>query len=548
MTRAEHRVGQEVVAGGDDHEGHEQRVQGPGDARHAVLAQPRERDADQQREADVHRRDGRVGVEERVGHHRVVADAGEVRDRVQEAPLGEEARRRGRHHGVADERDAHGDHEHVAHEVEALVVEEVEEDQRAERHRGLAVEVDPAGEVDDRRLGRRPGLHAGLDEEAHGLLEVDQVARVGEGHRGALRIVDPTPYQPVRVVRGSEEQHLTHHVEQTVGQEARLEGTGAGQEHWYKHLNDRLGCPEGRLTTPNRNLRSACGSPAAAVLRPQPVHRGALARTRPRANEASRTTGPGRSTRSRVQPPGPSPTQPVPVAIRQYGVKRTRRSTTPARLAVRRTRSGSTAVTRAAPLASGAGAGDRVHAPVRVVPDLAQVRGAVAHELGLARRRVVDRRVGQRDEAHRVVVEPAAIARRRERTVVIEERVALAVDLALPAARQRDVRRHPPRLPVVVGERDLQAEGPAALRAQEAEQPVVVALVHGCVAGGPRPVVDRRHPLPVQERAARAGPGRAGSCARRARRRTGPAKSAPRRTTLPPIGVCSAKLATIATA
>ena len=42
-------------------------------------------------------------------------------------------------------------------------------------------------------------------------------------------------YEPVRVVRGGEEQHLTHHVEQTVGQEARLEGTGAGQEHWYTH-------------------------------------------------------------------------------------------------------------------------------------------------------------------------------------------------------------------------------------------------------------------------------------------------------------------------
>ena len=44
-----------------------------------------------------------------------------------------------------------------------------------------------------------------------------------EGDRGALRVVDPPAHEAVRVVRGSEEQHLTHHVEQTVGQEPRLE-------------------------------------------------------------------------------------------------------------------------------------------------------------------------------------------------------------------------------------------------------------------------------------------------------------------------------------
>ena len=80
---------------------------------------------------------------------------------------------------------------------------------------------------------------------------------------------------------------------------------------------------------------------------------------------------------------------------------------------------------------------------------------------------------------------PTAVARRRDRTIVIEEAVALAIDLALPSARQRHARRHPARLPVVVGEGDLQAEGAAALRAEEAEQTGVIALVHGGVAGRP---------------------------------------------------------------
>jgi hypothetical protein len=65
---------------------------------------------------------------------------------------------------------------------------------------------------------------------------VDQVARVVEGDRGALRVIDPSAHQPVRVVRGSEQQHLSHDVEDTVWQEPRLEGTGARQEHHQEIL------------------------------------------------------------------------------------------------------------------------------------------------------------------------------------------------------------------------------------------------------------------------------------------------------------------------
>ena len=185
------------------------------------LAQPRQRHADHQRERDVHRRHRGVRVEERVDRDAVVVDAGEVRDGVEEAPLGEEARRRGREHGVADERDAERDHEHVAHEVEAVVVEEVEEDQRAERDRGLGVDVHPRGEVDDRRLVVGPGLHAGLDEDAQRLLDVDEVAGVLEGDGGALRVVDPAAREAVGVVGGQQQRQLPEQV-----QAAREGGNG----------------------------------------------------------------------------------------------------------------------------------------------------------------------------------------------------------------------------------------------------------------------------------------------------------------------------------
>ena len=189
-------------------------------------------------------------------------------------------------------------------------------------------------------------------------------------------------HQPVGVVRGSEEQHLTHHVEQTVGQEARLEGTGAGQEHWYTYRNDRLGCPEGRLTTPNRNLRSACGSPAAAVLRPQSVHRGALARTRPRANEASSDH---RSGALDAQPrPASGSLADAAGAGRDPPVRREAHAQVDQAGPARRQAHALWLDRGRARRAAGqrTGAGDREDAPVRVVPDLAQVRGALRARAG----------------------------------------------------------------------------------------------------------------------------------------------------------------------
>ena len=81
----------EVVAGGDDHEEDEQRIDGPQGPRDRACATGSRGDPDHQREGDVHARHGRVLVEQQARRLRVLGDAGERRDRVGEARRREEA-------------------------------------------------------------------------------------------------------------------------------------------------------------------------------------------------------------------------------------------------------------------------------------------------------------------------------------------------------------------------------------------------------------------------------------------------------------------------
>jgi len=111
-------------------------------------------------------------------------------------------------------------------------VEEVEEDQRADGHRRLAVQVDPAREVDDGRLRRSPGLDARLHEVTHRLLEVDDVPRVLERDRRPVGVVHPASHEAVGVISGGEQQHLPEDIEDAVGQEPRLERAGASQHRF----------------------------------------------------------------------------------------------------------------------------------------------------------------------------------------------------------------------------------------------------------------------------------------------------------------------------
>ena len=89
---------------------------------------------------------------------------------------------------------------------------------------------------------------------------------------------------------------------------------------------------------------------------------------------------------------------------------------------------------------------DLPHRPVVAAQDEAQAGHAAGAQQGrLAPGGEVQRHVRQRDPPHGAVVEPLLVARRGQRAAVVEERVGLLVELAVPAARERDPRaRRPP--------------------------------------------------------------------------------------------------------
>ena len=129
-----------------------------------------------------------------------------------------------------------------------------------------------------------------------------------------------------------------------------------------------------------------------------------------------------------------------------------------------------------------------------------QVRQPALEQPRLGLGRVVERRVRKRDPAHRRVLQPAVVALRRQRPAVVEERVGLLVELALPAARQRHAGREVGGLPVVVRERHLDAlawpHGIVEERARVGEERllgrrVAVRLGHGAHGGQPLQVHER---------------------------------------------------------
>ncbi len=104
---------------------------------------------------------------------------------VDEAPLGHEPRRRRREHEIADQRDRHRDHEHVAHEVEAAVVAQVQIQQRRDRDGVCAFTYSQLEQLHHEVAARGPRLDRGLDEQVQRALQRDQVAGVREGGVGA---------------------------------------------------------------------------------------------------------------------------------------------------------------------------------------------------------------------------------------------------------------------------------------------------------------------------------------------------------------------------
>ena len=144
-------------------------------------------------------------------------------------------------------------------------------------------------------------------------------------------------------------------------------------------------------------------------------------------------------------------------------------------------------------------AADRVQPPVAVAPHLAQVGQPAADERRLALGRAVERRVGDRDPAHRVVVEPRAVAgggRAPTRRTAARTWCRAGAPSRAPAGRPA-LRSAPPRARAAAGSPRGRA---ARRRAAARDQRAVVGGARGCVAGGLRGVAHGRVQLPVGER------------------------------------------------
>ena len=157
-------------------------------------------------------------------------------------------------------------------------------------------------------------------------------------------------------------------------------------------------------------------------------------------------------------------------------------------------------------------------APARGVVDELEVVDPAFEQERLGRRGVVQRRVRQRDEPHGVLAQPVVVASGGELLVVVEDRVGLRVQLALPPAGERHDLRQVRGLPVVLGQRHLDAlaglghalEEVARLGLEgEPGRRVPVRLGHRAHRGQPLQVQqrdadgrdgDERHLLAVRER------------------------------------------------
>ena len=135
----------------------------------------------------MHGGDCGVGIDEDLDQAGVVVHLRIVGDRVDETLLREEPRRRRGHERVADDRQGHRNHEHVPHEVEVLIAEDVQPDQERRGHHEVAVHVHVVGEVDDPAVVDEDRLQIGLEEGVQALLEGDHVLTVD--HRLVARAI-----------------------------------------------------------------------------------------------------------------------------------------------------------------------------------------------------------------------------------------------------------------------------------------------------------------------------------------------------------------------
>ena len=157
----------------------------------------------------------------------------------------------------------------------------------------------------------------------------------------------------------------------------------------------------------------------------------------------------------------------------------------------------------------------------------------------LVLRGVVEPRVGSGHVADAVLEQPPAVARVR-RLSLVEDPVALEVELPQPSAREREARRDVRRLPVVERLRDLDAFAVRAARVEPVHERLVVGPLRGrvveafgCLAQRSDHLPGEAHePAPPRPRV----PGALGPRASRTASSSGPPNSEPSRVMLPPSG------------
>jgi hypothetical protein len=158
-----------VVAGGDDHEQHERRVEHPEHTDCEVPAAPEQARGDDQRVADVHAGDGGVRVVERADQTVVEVDR-TVRDGVGDPDPGQ-ARRRRRVDEEADEGEAAREQERGADERERRRAPLVEPDQHHDRDREMHRQVEDAEHARHVRERLDSALYLRLEEDMQRPLE-----------------------------------------------------------------------------------------------------------------------------------------------------------------------------------------------------------------------------------------------------------------------------------------------------------------------------------------------------------------------------------------
>ena len=207
----------------DDDQEHQRRVGGAGEPQPAARRELRDRDADDQRVAEVEARHGRDRVVEAAEQVGAEVQARVRADGVREAEVGE-ARRRGGVQDVADERERRADDQRRAQERKRVRAPAVHPDEHTGRAREMQGDVEEAEQRGHARKQACEVLDVLLDEEVEAALERDDVCGVRSGGRPVLAA--ESAHELVRAVEDGERCELDATGVGPVG-----EATDAVEEH-----------------------------------------------------------------------------------------------------------------------------------------------------------------------------------------------------------------------------------------------------------------------------------------------------------------------------